>query len=213
MILLPRPAAGIEDDWQGWSTLAFKHEFTKEVEGQLGLRMRFDDDISRAKDLTIRPAIIVKGTDGISLGIGYDRIQAFPDGASNEDRAWQSIGYDYRMFNIPIGHRFRVEERFIEDVSGLVVRARYRLRLKHDLTDSPWNLEVSDEVFVNLISQDEGPESGFDQNRVFLGIGRDLFPRVALKFGYQAAYQEKSGEDRIDHILILNFTIQSTPDK
>ncbi len=212
-ILIPQPAAGTENDWQQWSTLTFKHQFTPEIGASLGLRMRFDDDISRAKDLTIRPAIVVKGADGMNLGVGYDHIEALPHGATNEDRAWQSIDYEFQMIGIPLGHRFRVEERFIEDVSGVVVRARYRLRLKHDLTDSPWYIEGSDEVFMNLNKQDGGPESGFDQNRIFLGMGRDLSPRVGLKFGYQSAYKDRSGEDRIDHTLILNFTIQSTPDK
>jgi hypothetical protein len=212
-ILIPRPAAGTENEWEQWSTLTFKHQFTPEIGASLGLRMRFDDDVSRAKDLTIRPAIVVKGAGGMNLGVGYDHIEGLPGGAINEDRAWQSIDYEFQMIGIPLGHRFRVEERFIEDVSGLVVRARYRLRLKHELTDSPWYFEGSDEVFVNLNSQGEGPDAGFDQNRVFLGLGRDLTPRHGLKFGYQFAYQEKRGEDKIGHALIFNFTFQTTVSK
>ena len=48
-----------------------------------------------------------------------------------------------RISDLTLGHRLRIEERFIEGVSGVVVRMRYRLRTAYPETDSRWYLIIS----------------------------------------------------------------------
>lgn len=206
ILLFARTAESTDSDLQQWSTVNFIHPITSEVDALFGLRVRFDDDISNAKDLTLRPGIIVKGMGGISLGLGFDHVQGLSKGDSNENRAWQSIGYDHGILDIHAAHRIRLEERFLEGISGTIVRARYRLGFRNELPDSPWYLTGSNEVLVNLNSQGEGPVRGFEQNRIFLGMARELTAGVRFEFGYQLTYEEKRRENEIVHSLILKFT-------
>jgi len=46
-------------------------------------------------------------------------------------------------------------------------------------------LVVQDEIFFNLNSPTNGPDSGLDQNRVFVGINRSLNKHMNVDAGYQ----------------------------
>jgi hypothetical protein len=48
--------------------------------------------------------------------------------------------------------------------------------------------------------------SGFEQNRVFAGLGRTFWGDLWLETGYQWGYQENSGApNQVTHSLILNL--------
>ena len=100
--LVPQAALGAEDDTQQWSSMILKYWITPEISANFMTRARFDEDISHKKDVLIRPWVSIKGTDGMSLGLGYDRIEQFPSSAGSEDRVWQQMGLAHKFSNIPI---------------------------------------------------------------------------------------------------------------
>jgi len=100
--LVPQAAWGADDDWQQWSSVTLKHAVTPEVSTNLTTRIRFDDDISHKKDVLLRPWISVKETGGMSIGLGYDRIEPFPSSAGSENRVRQQIGLAHKFSDIPV---------------------------------------------------------------------------------------------------------------
>ena len=208
-VSLTHGAMGAEDDTQQWSSVTLEHALTPDVTANFTARLRFDEDISHAKDLLVRPWLSVKATDGLSLGLGYDHIEPFPSSANSEDRVWQQLEFKLGVFDLPVSGHFRLEERFLEDVDTTIFRTRWRLELEIPIPDEDWYFSSFNEVFLNHNSDSDGPQSGFDQNRLFFGLGGNLADRVKAEFGYQWVYERKRGEDENIHALILNLTIQT----
>lgn len=212
-VSFPQAALGADDDWQQWSSVTLKHAITPEVSANLMTRIRFDEDISHKKDVLIRPWVSIRGTGGMNIGFGYDRIEPFPSSAGSEDRAWQQIGLAHKFSDIPVSGYLRLEERFLEDVDQIIFRTRLRISLEIPIPDTSWYIASFNEVFVNLNSDSDGPRSGFDQNSLFFGIGRKLSEHVNAKFGYQWVHDWKRGEDKNVHALVLNLTIYTGKSK
>ena len=208
-VSLTHAAAGAENDTQQWTSVTLEHAITPDVTAGFTTRLRFDEDISRKKDLLVRPWLSIKATDGLSLGLGYDHIEPFPSSAKSEDRVWQQLEFKFGVFDLPLSGHVRLDERFLEDVDTTIFRSHWRLELKIPIPDKDWYFTSFNEVFVNLNSDSEGPESGFDRNRLYFGLGRNLFDRVEADFGYQWAYYRKRGEDENVHALTLSFKIQT----
>lgn len=98
-----------------------------------------------------------------------------------------------------LSHRWRLENRWINNADGTQFknRARYRLQFTHPLNASMFII-MSNEVFANLKGQ------WFNQNRFHLGIGRKLSPSFKADIGYIKVHFKDShlGAFRMG----LNFT-------
>ena len=199
-------ARAAEDDTQEWTTVTVRHALDERWTLSLESRIRFDDDISRAKDLLVGPAAELKLSDTLSLGLGYDYVYSFKTDATSENRIWEQAALRFAYGDLEIGNRLRLEQRFLDGTDGAVLRLRYRLRLEHPIGTSPWRAIGSEEVFVDLNSP--GTQvSGFEQNRLFAGLGRTIWGDLWLETGYQWGYQENSGApNQVTHSLILNLT-------
>jgi len=82
-------------------------------------------------------------------------------------------------------NRTRLEERIIEDAGQPAVRLRHQLWFGYPLPRWPdWSLVAADEPFVNLDFVHNGPQAGFDQNRVYLGVSRQLGPSLRVEVDY-----------------------------
>jgi Protein of unknown function (DUF2490) len=205
-VFAPRSSEAADDDTQEWSTVTIRHSLDERWTLSLESRVRFDDDISRAKDLLIGPAIDLKLNDTVSLGLGYDYVYSFKTDATSENRIWEQIGLHFINGELDVENRLRLDERFLEGTDGAVYRLRYRLRLLHPIGASAWKAVGSDEVFLNLNSPGN-QVSGFEQNRLFAGVGRTFWSDLWLEAGYQWGYQAKKGApNQVTNSLIVNLT-------
>ncbi len=106
--------------------------------------------------------------------------------------------------------RTRLEQRFLEGADDTGWRLRHMVRMTHPLGSSQrYDLTLWDEVFVNVNDTDWGARDGFDQNRLFAGIGVALAPRVRTEIGYLHQYVERSSRpDAVGHTLSLNLFLR-----
>ena len=82
------------------------------------------------------------------------------------------------------------------------------LRGDFPLPDAPeWAIVVCDEIFVNINSVGNGPDSGFDQNRFFLGMNRQFTEHFNMDLGYQMQALNDRQPELINHIILLQFFI------
>ncbi len=90
----------------------------------------------------------------------------------------------------------------IDDIGGILPRIRFLTHLSHPLGDSPCYLTGFGAVRFNLDDKGEGPVSGFEQSRVFGGLGRHVGEHLLFEVGYLWRYEEeRSGDDSSDHAL------------
>lgn len=180
---------------------------------------RFDEHWGCNTELQIRRADIFQdwqqslvrfGVDyytkaGVQFTLGYAWIKTYPYGRqpishyNNEQRLWQQclMTSKWRRFNIQ--HRYRLEQRFIENwmesgegsfaLNGYLYRQRVRYRFlltvpltRNELLDNTLFLAVSDEVFLGF---GKGiAKNVLDQNRIYCAFGWRFNAACNIQLGY-----------------------------
>jgi hypothetical protein len=172
---------------------------------------RFLDDADGFHQSIVRPGLGWSLTENAAVWIGYGWIQTSPPAGRtfDEHRIWQQTTWsrDYEPFTFAL--RSRLEERFLETGDDVGLRFRQLVRAQHNLPQAPLlTLVAWDELFLNLNDTDWGAESGFDQNRLFLGVGWRPTPDAAWRteIGYlNQTIHNPAAPDRSNHILSINF--------
>lgn len=129
----------------------------------------------------VRPGAGYAFSSSLLVHAGYAWIPTALDEAdtTHEHRIWQQALWTPAVAErVKVQLRPRVEQRFgAGDDTGH--RVRLFARGQWAPTALPFDLVVWDELFLQLDDTDWGPQSGFDQNRLFVGAGADLKQRGA----------------------------------
>ncbi len=201
----------VNQDFRLWSPVYLTFPLSPTFVGYMEVNPRFGDDVSELDQLLLRPAIGYKLTDHLSLWQGYAWIGNYQPRFSEEHRVFQQLLYKRTFPFVKLLSRSRLEERFIDNADGTSVRARTMLRGDFPLPHVPdWAVVVYDEIFVNLNAVGNGPDSGLDQNRFFLGMNHRFTDQFNMDLGYQmqALNNRSSGLiNQINHIILLQFFI------
>lgn len=204
-----------EHDAQAWALLTATIPLTEQRTFSLytEVQPRLADDLSDVERILIRPAIVYHSSDKTSFFLGYGYTPTFLDSEydavfANEHRVWQQLQHVQDVFDFRIIHRARVEQRFIEGSTGTSNRFRYLLRVSHALSeDGAFGLTGYNELFFTLNSRENGPKSGFDRNRVF--VGPYLENGIArYELGYVHEYARSFGaSSRMIHAVLISATL------
>jgi hypothetical protein len=211
LFLLPTGfARSKSNDLGQWDAISLELPVSDKVKASLDLQGRLNQNITSKDQLFIRPSIGYQVTPHVSLWQGYTWAPKFNDGMRNENRVWQQVLFEHSYKDIAITNRIRLEERFIANVPGTSVRGRHLFRLSKPFGHhKKWYLLTSNEFFVNINSKMGGPQSGFDQNRSFIGLGRKLTRHVSVEAGYQLQYvNERDTPDNLNHIGLVNLKVK-----
>jgi len=86
-------------------------------------------------------------------------------------------------------------------------RFRQLLKLSTPLPfAADFSLVLTDEYFANINRTDWNADDGFDQNRVFAGLGYNYDKNTRTEIGYMNQYIRKAAApDRMSHILSVNL--------
>lgn len=173
--------------------------------------LRFLDDADGIHQSIVRPGLGWAIDEQSTVWAGYAWVRTSPISGPDfdENRIWQQWTWsdDFGVWNL--GQRARFEQRFLE--TGDDVGLRYRQFFRAQRRLPAWagmSLVAWDELFFHLNDTDWGARSGFDQNRVFVGVGYK--PASAGRWRVEVGYLNQvidvaAGADRVNHILALNF--------
>src|SRR5262245_6327947 len=153
-----------------------------EVQPRVGTDPANSDTNLRA--LIVRSAMGYQITEPWSLWAGYGYHPSF-NPSRDENRAFQQSTFVTKAGPFNMINRTRFEERFIEDAGQPALRLRHQLWLGYPLPRWPaWSLVAAEEPFVNLNTVHDGPHAGFDQNRLYLGVSRQVGPHLRVEADY-----------------------------
>ena len=171
---------------------------------------RFGNDMSTLSQGMIRPGVGYALNPNASLWLGYAHIVTdtpFARKTFDENRIWQQF-----MWNRPVGAgtfsaRSRLEQRFADSGDDVPWRFRQFFKMAYPIAALPKISAVAwDEVFVNLDDADWGPQSGFDQNRAFVGAGYGFSKVVRAEVGYFNQFIDRPiNPNRMTHALSINL--------
>jgi hypothetical protein len=173
----------------------------------------------------IRPAIHFKKSETYDFALGYSYIRnySFLDFSipinANEHNIWQQVQLSHAQGKINFKHRFRLEERFIDEIvqssgglysiegSNYNNRFRYRFTLTRPIIKIKENKSISikifDELFINL--EDGIRPKSFNQNWFYVGLGYPITSKMGLGMGYH-----NIGLQGGNNTFITNHILQTT---
>ena len=203
------PCKAVENDLGLWTPVFITLPINKKVSSSLEINPRTQDDVTRFDQLFIRPALSYRLSDKLSLWQGYSWNPIFHPFKNNQ-RIWQQIQLNEDFKKYSLESRFRLEERFLEGVSGIPVRGRYRLGAWIPLDKNKiWKFVLWDEIWFNFNSRPNGPQSGYDRNWLFAGINKKISENVNLEGGYMFQYinNRSPKQDLLNHVILVNLYI------
>lgn len=172
---------------------------------------RFFDDAGGFGQSIVRPGIGYALSDHCTAWAGYGWIRTSPASRPDfdEHRIWQQLTGSTPLGPGTLGVRSRLEQRFLETGSDTGWRFRQLVSYRQPLAHSErYSLVAWDECFIHLCDTDWGANAGFDQNRLFLGIGRtcDAAGRTRIEIGYLNQFVHLPGRDDLsNHLLSINY--------
>jgi len=145
--------------------------------------------------------------NNVLLGYGYISSENYIGDTDNkvtvnEHRIFQQFVSKQNIGVVKLQHRYRFEQRFVED--NFKLRFRYFLGLniplcKKETIDNSFYLSAYNEIFLNTKT------SIFDRNRVYGGLGYHINKNIRLEAGYMNQFFETSGRDQFNIIAFVNF--------
>jgi hypothetical protein len=166
--------------------------------------------IGDLEQLLLRTGIglnLSEGNNNLLLGYGFIHSQNYFDDSDekanvNEHRIYQQFITRQKLNRITIQHRYRFEQRIIED--DFKLRFRYFLAFniplsKAEKVDHTFYLSAYNEMFLNT------EEKVFDRNRLYGGLGYKINQNLRFEVGYMNQFFENGNRDQINLITFLNF--------
>lgn len=155
--------------------------------------------------LVVRPAVGYDLTPRSSVWVGHGYTPSYPasGGELTENRAWQQYLWSGPALGGAFQWRTRLEQRWVEDAGAVGWRFRQFVRLAKQVSTRGGLAIIGwEEMFVHL-NDTERAVQGFDQNRVFVGIGVGAGRHVRVETGYvNQAIRSASGPNRRHHVLL-----------
>jgi len=117
-----------------------------------------------------------------------------------EHRIYQQFISKQAVGKLKIQHRYRFEQRFIED--NFKLRYRYFLSIKLPLSkrNEKYYISAYNEIFIN-----SNEENTFDRNRIYGGLGYELNSNIKFEMGYMNQIFNNSSRDQFNIICFFNF--------
>jgi hypothetical protein len=155
----------------------------------------------------LRSAFGYSPLKNLSLWVGYAWIpvaayDAEPHLRLNESRLYQQLSYEHGFGPLRLSDRLRLEQRFLAAApSGVAWRIRNQVRGAWGLgSERRTSLILWDEIFFDLNTVPGGPQTGFDQNRAFAGVGFKLTDHFTLEVGYLNVITRRPAADT--HLML-----------
>ena len=166
--------------------------------------------IGDLEQLLIRTGIgynLSEDNNNVHLGYGFILSQNYIENTNDkvdviEHRIYQQFITRQNFGRFFLQHRYRFEQRFIEDDFSL--RFRYFLGLnitlnKVEMTDNTWYLSIYNEIFLNTTGDI------FDRNRLYGGIGYKLNKTLRFEVAYMNQFLPSGSRDQINLVAFVNF--------
>ena len=170
----------------------------------LDSQLKIDDDISRLRDLEVRPGFEYTFSRNWAVAAGYVQYQRYVTGLRTQRGPFQDILYRTYFDRIEVIGRLRTEELFYED-GALLGRARTQLGAYFPIGDLPWTFDLSDEVYFNLKVDGTGREAGVHENKAYTGLSWHFTAGARMSVGYELDTYDQLGQLRNEHTFKLSF--------
>jgi hypothetical protein len=201
--------SGLDQDMQIWAPVNLEVPVTERARILLQAQGRWTDNVSDFTLFRLRPAGAYQLTENISVAAGYMWEPALK-GSPLEQRVWEQAMVTVPLRKQFVVNRFRLEQVFREGVGTTGHRGRYFLSYFHPIGESDWSLILGDEIIFNFNSYGN-IRAGFEQNRWYAGVRRDINELVFVEGGYMLQLINRNqAPNGLNHNVYLRLNV-TTP--
>lgn len=210
MLVLPFYGLSQNSDLGNWLIYIGSKELKNGWNIHNEVQYRNYDAVGDLEQLLLRTGLgynLTENNNNLLLGYGYILSENYVGETDqkvsvNEHRIFQQFTTKQKVGLLNLSHRYRFEQRFVED--DFKMRFRYFLGLKIPLQNkadgnNPLYLSAYNEIFLNTKSEI------FDRNRLYGGLGYQFSKQLRLELGYMNQFFETSGRDQINIMAFVNF--------
>lgn len=210
MLALSTYGQAQDSNFGNWMIYFGNKQFNSKWNWHHEVQYRNYDAIGDLEQLLLRTGIgynLTENNNNVLLGYGFILSENYVEETDekvsvNEHRIFQQFITKQKVGIIGISHRYRFEQRFIED--DFKMRFRYFLSLNVPLQlketiDNTFYISAYNEIFLNKES------AIFDRNRLYGGLGYNLNKNIRFEVGYMNQFFETSSRDQLNIITFVNF--------
>lgn len=209
-VVVSAGAHATTDDTQMWFNTNTTGKITDKVLGYGEIQPRLMNDWNELNSVLYRAAIGYSVTDKWSVWGGYGLVHWNYPTHYVENRPYLQSTYNFSYAKLTVSNRTRFEGRRLEDRPKTGLRLRHLLRNMYLLNEANKVYFVLwDELFYNFNTIPGVNHEGFDQNRVFTGIGHKFGDKLQHLFEggylnqYVVKYEKANGSN---HALAFQYT-------
>lgn len=185
------PARATTGDVQLWTNITAMGPINKQhraIRYWLDIQDRIGENVSQLSQLVLRPGIGYELTPTTTIWLGYARIytaQPFVSQSVEENRIWQQLLWSKKYTRFRLTARSRLEERFIQSTVHMAWRYRQLFKTNIFVPRHPkYQGVITEEAFFHLNDFNLQSNQGFDQNRLFVGLGYKTSKNSTIEIGY-----------------------------
>lgn len=201
----------------GWLFLNNSTKFSQHWGMHLDIQFRSADNLEYIRTAFIRPGVTYhfnkknSVTAGYMLNNTYNRLTGASKNSLTEHRIWEQYLLTHKIKSVLVSHRFRLEQRFIERLSGPDVfsqRFRYFARfiiplVKEETYTKGFFVALQNEVFLHLQNKEKLNNHFFDQNRAYVAAGYRFSQKLDLETGYLNQTTKGISSNTNNHVIQL----------
>lgn len=189
-----------KSDLGAWYMYFGNNKISKKLNFHNEIQYRNFDGIGDLEQLLIRTGIgydLTENNNNVLLGYGFILSQPYVNGEKKENiehRIFQQYITKQKFGRFYLQHRYRLEERFLQD--DFRMRFRYMLGLNipinnKEMLPKTFYGSVYNEIFLHLNSPT------FDRNRVYGALGYVINKNLRIEAGYMNQIQENRNRGQI----------------
>ena len=209
-----RSFADQDPEFSGWLAIFHSQRLNNKLGIHLDVQARTANEFDYLKNVLVRPGLTYFFSNQINSTLGYAFINSkvksdVLDINLTENRVWEQLVYIQKIKSQSLTHRFRLEQRFIEQGASNVFsqRLRYFLRMLVPLSEHEGAfkkggfLGLQNELFFNLQNKDKINNHFFDQNRAYGTFGYRFAPAFDIELGYMNQRVKQKSGGLTNHII------------
>lgn len=190
----------IDDQVHGWLVYQGNHHMGTKFDLHTEYQWRRADGFADWQQSLTRIGLDYKLNPSVTVSGGYGWILTYPYGSqpianrTNENRLWQQVILKQPIGNFQVQHRYRLEQRWIDNQfkQRMRYRAQVLIPLQKSFVDKKQGLflNLNDEVFLGF-----GSGIGkniLDQNRFIGAVGYQFNKDFSMQMGYLNQFVIKS---------------------
>lgn len=208
LFILPALVFSQQSDLGNWILLFGNKKIDNKFNWHHELQYRNYNAAGDLEQLLLRTGLGINLTNNANLLLGYgfirseNYINADDKAIVNEHRIYQQFITKQKLNKLRIQHRYRFEQRFVED--DFKLRLRYFLSLNYPIwadadSDKEFYLSAYNEIFLNTKTR------VFDRNRLYGGFGYKLNNRLRFEIGYMNQFLNMANRDQLNLVCFFSW--------